>query len=353
MAMAGHPFSAQLLRASADGLAGIAASRLFEADPTLAERHGEGAFQAWRRHLGAQLGELAAAAADGVPEAFAERVAWSREAFAARDVPVADLSAGLECLRGVLREELPPAAWQPLDEYLDRGRARIHAEARTAGTELDRSSAEGELAHRYLTRLFAGEVAEARELVLAAVGAGMEVRTSLVRILVPALQEVGRLWHLNEIGVAEEHLATSATRRLMARLVDEAEPGPRYPRTVLVAAAAGDAHEVAPELVSNLFHLDGWRALGLGADVPPADLVLAVERFAVDLVALSATLDVQRDAVAETIRRLRAGPRDVPVLVGGGAFAVDDALWRGVGADGFARAAEDAPRLGRELLEKG
>jgi len=348
--MAADPFAAQILRASLDGFAGIAASRLLESDPTFSERHGSDAFQAWRTHLRAELEQLAAAVADGVPEGFAARVGWSRSAFEARDVPVGDLALGLQSMRAVLQEELPPAAWSSLGAYFDLAEARLQADGKLTDSLLDGSTAAGKLGLDYLSRIIAGDPVQARDVIKTAVDDGLDVREALLEVLVPAMQEIGRMWHMNQIGIAEEHLATRVTRRLMSRLVEDAPTAVRNGKTVVVAAAAGDAHEIAVELVSDLFHLDGWKAVGLGPDVPGMDIALAAERFQADLVAISATLDVQREAVAEAIRALRAAPRKIPVLVGGGAFSSDGELWKAVGADGYAAEASQAPRVGAELL---
>ena len=63
-------FAADLLRASADGFAGLAASQLFE-QATSAPAEG---FGAWRDHLARQLRQLAAALESGEPGHFADHL---------------------------------------------------------------------------------------------------------------------------------------------------------------------------------------------------------------------------------------------------------------------------------------
>jgi len=348
--MAADPFAAQILRASLDGFAGIATSRIFESDPSFSGRHGPNAFQSWRAHMSTELDQLAAAVADGVPDRFATRVAWSRSAFQARGVPVGDLALGLQSLRAALQEGLPPAVWSTLEEYLDLAVSRLRADDKLADSQLDGKTANGKLTLDYIAHILAGDPLLARDRIKTAVADGLDVREALLKVLVPAMQEVGRMWHLNEISIAEEHLATRVTRRLMSRLVEDAPAASSNGKTVVVAAASGDAHEIAVELVSDLFHLDGWNAVGLGPNVPGVDIALAAERFHADLVAISATLDVQREAVADAVRALRTVPRKIPVLVGGNAFNGDEDLWKTVGADGYAPDASQATRRGAELL---
>lgn len=342
-------FGAQILLASAEGLAGLTASRLLEREPDLAQRHGAGAFEAWRQHVRAQVAALAAAASDGDLEGFARQAAWSRTAFESRDVPAHDLVLGLRTLLDVVETELPPRAAEGLRPLLERAIARATApEARERG--LSAETPEGELALRVIEALLSGDADAAWGRVRAALDAGRAPTWVLYEVLPRVQRETGRLWHRNEVGIGEEHFITQSTRRFALRLVDLAPHGEPVGKTALVAAVAGDAHELGQELVADALELAGWRVVRLGADVPPDELCACARRFAVDLVALSATLDSQRAAVADSVRALRAGGVTRPILVGGAAFASgDEGLWRRTGADGYAadalRAVAEAQRL--------
>jgi methanogenic corrinoid protein MtbC1 len=346
MSTAGFP--AALLRASAEGFAGLAASRLMEGDPALAS---PGGFEAWRAHLRSQLGALAAAVEDEAPELFAAHVAWSRDAFAAREVPAAALVAALVRLGEVLEESLPSSAWAPLPAYFQRAKDELARRSAPQPSELPGTDAHGQLALDYVTAVVAGDERRAVALVLGALGAGrLSIRDALAAVLVPAQREIGRQWHQGVIGVAEEHFGSIVTRKALARvmaLAPEVEPNGR---TVVVASVAQDAHELGVQVVAAFFELDGWRSICLGANTPSEDLVQLVVRFEADLVALGATLDGQREITARTIEALRAARPGQRVLVGGAAFAGGAALWRRVGADAYASWAGEAVELGRQLV---
>lgn len=343
-----NPFAAQLLRASTEGLSGIAASRLLEADPTLQERHAPQAFDVWRNHMRVQLGALGAALADGVPAGFARQAAWARSAFETRDVPVADLEHGLRTLRAVLEEELPPQAAGAVADFFDAANEALTSLGEPE-KELAADSDPNRLGLRYLEALLRGEGRRAWSLIDEALADGMTPETVLLEVLPAVQREVGRLWHRNELSVGEEHFVTQTTRRAAGRLVDRAEHEEANGKCVVIAGVAGDSHDLPAQLVADAFELDGWRVVCLGGDIPPSELALAAIRFDADLVALSATLDVQREAAAESIAALRTLPSPPPVLVGGAAFAVDERLWQRSGADGHARDASGAVREGRRL----
>lgn len=341
----GSEFSAQLLRASGEGLAGLATSRLFETTPEFAERYAPDGFESWRSQYRIHLDYLATAVEDGLPETFARHLAWQRTAFQSRQVSPEDLRLAVTTLRHVIESELPPPAVAPLapcfDAAIDSLAGAIHTEQSTL------SGPHAALISEILSDLLAGHARQCRERIVGAL-AQVEARELATQVLVPALHEVGHLWHIGEIGVAEEHFATGVIRRTMARVLEDATPAPANGKTVLIGAVAGDGHDVAVQLIASLFELDGWRAIDLGADIPSTDMVLAAQRFHGDLVVVSATLEVQRQTASELIGALRSTLPNMPVLVGGSAFH-DGESWRTTGADAYTASATSAVERGRSL----
>ena len=345
-----NPFTAQLLRASADGLAGIAASRLLEANQEILDRHSPDAFEVWRMHMRVQISALAAAIADGLPEGFSRQASWSREAFETRDVPISDLQTSLATLQSVLEEELPPAASNSLGRFFDKALLDVEDSKVVLTKELQPDTKNNHLALKYLEALLLGDATRAWSLVDQAIINGMDPKVIMFEIL-PAVQiEVGRLWHRNELSVGEEHFVTQTTRRVSGRVLDRAAHAAPNGKCVVVGAVAGDAHDLAAQLVADAFEMDGWRVVCLGADIPASEMALSAIRFEADLVAISATLDIQREAVEETVAALRKIPSSPPVLVGGSAFTLDDSLWKRSGADGHANNASDAILEAHRLL---
>jgi methanogenic corrinoid protein MtbC1 len=73
------------------------------------------------------------------------------------------------------------------------------------------------------------------------------------------------------------------------------------------------------------------------------------------VLAISATITFHVSQVAELIAAVRASGagRGVRILVGGYPFNVAPELWRNVGADGFARNAQDALGAATRLAGQG
>lgn len=192
-----------------------------------------------------------------------------------------------------------------------------------------------ELQQRYLMALRQGDEQAAAAVVDEAQRAGLTPEAIYYAIFAPSMVTIGELWERNELSVAEEHLATAITERLIGRLSPLFErPADRPPPgTALVGCVAGEQHALGATMLADLLRAHGWRVLALGADVPTHDWTRLAQRFNVALVAISASLDQHVATVREVIAALRAALPEVCILVGGNAFRRDADLWRSVGAD--------------------
>lgn len=320
-------FVATLLRTSADGFAGLAASKL-ASDPNDAPRFGE-----WKAHLRSQVLDLASAVEVEEPERYARRVAWARDAFLARSVDPSVPRAAFSALTEVLEESLPTEAWEALPTFLRRARHELEQLPAPAASLLVGDSDAAALSRDYLEALLDGDEARASTLLLESVDSEqMSPEVVLEEVLTPVQREIGRLWHAGEISIADEHFATMVARKLVVRLTPVAQVS--VERTVVTAGVAGDAHDLGVSIVAAFFQLAGWRTICLGGDVPVEDLGAIADRFDADVVALAATLDSHYPAVRASIEKLRTVRQDQIVLVGGAAFSGEDEVWRKLGADG-------------------
>lgn len=340
------PFAAQLLENGASGFAGYASSALLERHPEVLN-DGVTA-RDWRGHLAQRILELAAAVRTGEPDIFVARARWIRVAAQAREQPEAGLRASFECLREVLAERLPTPASQAVEPHLSAALDAFDEPPSESTTEVDASTETGKLSLRFLEKSLEGNPRAAIQLLLEAVEGGLGVREAYRDVLMATQREVGRLWHQGELGISEEHLVTSTTKRAMSVLCQRGPAADPVDKTVVAASVAGNVHEIGTRLVSDFFELVGWRSVCLGADVPSAEIQVATTYFDTDLLVLSATLATQLKAVAETIELVR--PAGIPVLVGGLAFEDAADTWKTVGADAFAATAELAVEIGVQLV---
>lgn len=334
-----------------------------EADPSFAARNGPEALRLWRGEMKSRVQHLAEAVACGCPEIFARNVCWSREAFEARAIPLTDLASSLDQLRGVIRDQLPAAIASRCDVAIEAGLARL---AESTPCRSDRAVSEpsepiaGEdddatAARLYLLHLLERQEEDAAKIVLDLQERGRGTTSIYERVISPALAEIGRMWHLREATVADEHFATGATRMIMAELRRHAPREPRNGRSCLCTAVGGDLHDLGIRMVADVFEFAGWEAECLGADMPAEEIVGALEsrvtgRF--DLLAVAANTMLGMRPTADLVAAVRESDagKGIRVLVGGLPFRIAPELARVVGADGCAHSASAAVTMADSLL---
>jgi methanogenic corrinoid protein MtbC1 len=208
------------------------------------------------------------------------------------------------------------------------------------------------LALAYLLAILEGDRSAASRVILDAIDQPDKVRDIYRHVLMPAQVELGRMWQNGEINVAEEHFGSYTTKMVMSQILSLATCEPRNGKTVLTAAVSGNHVDIGLHAVADFFEMAGWQTIRLGADVPTRDLVESIECFDVDLLALSASLSVQLDAVKSAIEAVRTECRGQrpKILVGGLAFADSGELAIQIGADGYAADPDGAVRLGGGLV---
>lgn len=342
-------FVAELLAQTAESLADQASCTLLARHPDIATRYGKDSFARWRDALRARVFDLAAAVGANAPQMFAEQVAWTRVAVLARKTSIEDLRASLHALGSTVDRELPEDDRNLVAAFLNAGLEAIDTPT-TPSSALHLETQHGRLAANYLVALLEGDRRRAASLVIDPVRAGtLPAHDAYTNVLVPALREVGRLWHMNELSVAEEHFATNSTRHVMSQLAALLPQRPSRDRTGVVCAIQGNTHDIGARVVADFLEADGWRVIDMGADVPVEEIVASVDIFKADLVAISAMLGVHIRATEMAIQAVRDRFANLPVIVGGPAFHGPESLWRDINASGTALTPQSAVTLANAL----
>jgi methanogenic corrinoid protein MtbC1 len=178
------------------------------------------------------------------------------------------------------------------------------------------------LIRSYLDALRAADVAGAYRVASRALDGGMPLALLYQRVIAPAMHELGRLWEAGAITVADEHLATALTHRVLAALrppelfeqAFEARPG--QPRAIL-AAAQGEQHALGLRMAADLLEDRGYQIAYLGADVPSEALLQALRTLSPDLLCLSATMPEATQRLEDVVETVRSEHPELPLFVGG------------------------------------
>ena len=239
-----HEFLAGVLRRTSRALAGYAARGLLEKHPEAEKDFEPDPFASWQNWLAVRLEELAAAIAADRPRLFISQVHWGKAVLQARGIPSESFRHGLECLREVLASELPEQVHPVATEYLDRALEAFDEPFADISARLLPDTEMGRLASTYLLVLLEGDRRRASRLILGALDRGRDVRDLYLEVLLPAQEELGRMWMANEINVAEEHFASQTAKMVMAQLLPRATLRPSNRKTMIAAAVAGNQHDI-------------------------------------------------------------------------------------------------------------
>jgi 5-methyltetrahydrofolate--homocysteine methyltransferase len=196
-----------------------------------------------------------------------------------------------------------------------------------------------------------GDARKAHAATEAALSAGALPMQLIAESMVPAMDEVGRLFEAEEYFVPELLLAGRAMRsalELLRPLMTAA--GEKMPVRVVIGTVKGDLHDIGKNIVASMLEGSGFEVIDLGTDVSPETFVAAVEEQNPQIVCMSALLTVTMPAMKTTIDALKtAGVRTrVKVLIGGA--PVTSQYAREIGADGYSENASAAVGLVRNLL---
>jgi methanogenic corrinoid protein MtbC1 len=237
-----------------------------------------------------------------------------------------------------------------LDYLLGRSGKPSLAEAEGSGDAHPPTALVG-LALEYLTTLRDGGVEPARSRVRAALASGMSVSELYLRVFAPAMFEVGRLWEIGELSVSEEHRVSEATLTIMSGLAPLSVSEETRPRAIALAVT-GEAHLIGARMVADFLTMAGIEVRFLGGGLSTGHIQEALRAWTPDLIAVSVTMPEHRNAVADLVRALRSERSfsRIKIIVGGQAFNGRPLEGTEIGADAYARDAEEAVKVALALL---
>jgi corrinoid protein of di/trimethylamine methyltransferase len=196
-----------------------------------------------------------------------------------------------------------------------------------------------------------GDVKKAVEVTKAALAEGAKPLDLIQKHMIPAMDEVGKLFEEEEYFVPELLLSGRAMRGAfdLIRPLMVAQ-GVQPTGRVVIGTVQGDLHDIGKNLVAAMLEGAGFEVTDLGADVKPEAFVEAVKAKNANIVAFSAMLTVTMPKMRTTIEALKAaGLRErVKVMVGGA--PISQAYCEEIGADAYSDSASAAATMARDIM---
>lgn len=196
-----------------------------------------------------------------------------------------------------------------------------------------------------------GNAKAARLLTEEALKNGDDPKTLLDDTMIPAMDEVGRLFERNEYFVPELLISARAMKgalELVKPLL--AKSGTAPAGRIAIGTVKGDLHDIGKNLVGAMLEGGGFEVVDLGVDVSPEAFVAAARDKGATIVALSALLTTTMPAMKKVVTALEdAGVRSkVKVMIGGA--PITQRYMEEIGADGYSATASGAVTVARSMM---
>ncbi len=225
------------------------------------------------------------------------------------------------------------------------------AEATLAQPASEPFSHDDEILDGLYDNVLDGKQDEMAELTQQGLTLGMEPMELVFEALIPALEEVGRLFETGKIFVPEMLISARAVGVSMSILRPIiVESGVEPVGKFVIGTVKGDIHDIGKNLCITMLTGAGFDVIDLGVNVPPETFVETILEHRPQAIGLSAFLTTTMPMFKPTIGAIAAaGMRDdVKILVGGAPINQEFADL--VGADGYAPDASSTVRLTKQLL---
>jgi len=347
--------TSQLLIDRHEGLSSQSVGRFYKNNPNSPGNYDP----IWRNRLmqecRAAFTHLAESVAVNHPEFFIHYIAWAKAIQMRVGLPAESFLDLIKAEEEICLEALPAQSAQIVEGYFRLALQEYEAMDNWVNeSHLEKEAPLFGVARDYMAALIDGDRNMAEQLIREQFERSNNITCIYLNVLQPVEREIGRLWHLGEVSVAQEHFATSTTLGIMCEFYPQFAANKRNEHLVVAACVGDELHDIGLRMVTDMFENAGWKTYFLGANTPVESIVQAVIERKANLLVISATLTNHISLVVNLIQAIRAEPacKDVRILVGGHPFNIAPGLWQDVGADGFGYNAVEAVAEAEKLFSK-
>lgn len=204
----------------------------------------------------------------------------------------------------------------------------------------------------FQTLVDGGEEAVANAFIVAHLE-GKPLTEIIDRLVCPAMQAIGELWHRGKISITQEHLATRTVISAIYKLRN-ALPVPKMKNGLAVCCAMeGDLHELPTLLAQIAIENEGLEVINFGASTPFYSLADEVMRHSPNFICVSAAVvnDLERLTRDYQDFREKTAKLKIPILLGGRVFE-DEHIRKRFKSEFYARSFTDVAEFTRNLIDK-
>lgn len=341
----------EVLLRQVDRLAEQITERQYEIQPDLELKFGPSGKIKTKQDTKYSLSFLAESVMMKSPSLFTQYVSWLKILVAGYQVTEEDLRINFTLIQEILEHTYKGTDRELILDYLEKGIQEIAA-AEPIPTYITENQPYRENTELYLRSLLSADRKGAWSVIEKLLAAGTSVQDIYLFIFQRSQLEIGRLWHMGSITVAQEHLCTAATQANISKLYPYWLTKKNNGYKLLAACVGSELHEIGLRMLTDQFEMEGWDTYYLGANVPKEGIIESIQKYNVDVLALSVTMTFHVHLAKRLVSEVRSSTatQQVSIIVGGLPFNIDRELWKEVGADGYAHDAGSAIEVAYSLL---
>lgn len=195
-----------------------------------------------------------------------------------------------------------------------------------------------------------GKRSQIAELTKGLLEEGQDAQEILNAALMPAIDEVGRLFDKGTYFLPQLINSAEAMKLSIAVLEPHLaqDLSGDHAACIVIATVKGDIHDIGKNLVALMLKNHGFRVIDLGKDVEAETIIRAASKEHADIIALSALMTTTMLQMKEVVRLAHENQIAAKIIVGGAVITQDFA--DEIGADGYSRDAAEAVLLVKKLL---
>ena len=168
--------------------------------------------------------------------------------------------------------------------------------------------------------------------------------------LIPAINRVGELFEQKKYFLPQLIASAETMEMSMKRLEPLLATGDGQKRgKVIIATVKGDIHDIGKNLVALMLKNYGFDVIDMGKDVESEAIIEKAKEIDADIIALSALMTTTMTRMKEVVELKNAAGLSTKVVIGGA--VITEGYAKEIGADGYAKDAQEAVRVAISLTE--
>ncbi len=278
---------------------------------------------------------------------------WTKHLFNSRNLPLIWIEGSFRAIFETLSEELTHDEVNYLTPYIHNAIDELNTVSKLKSL-IEENTILGKYARKYTDYLLDADRESASKLIDELLDKDYSVEDIYLDVFAASQLEIGRLWQINAISVAQEHYCTAATQTIMSKLYPLIFSTPKEDKKAVIACTKNELHEIGARMVADFLELYGWHTYYIGAQSHYQSVIESLETFDADILAISATLASHLSEVEELIKIVKdnENTRHIKVIVGGRPFNNNPNLYKKVGANAYAINAKLAVRSCEVLINE-